>query len=103
MLEHRDSSLAYTALHTFRTTKQAEVFAVIVSFFATYHTVPTSRKLTVLMGWKSRNAGAMALRRLVNDGLLVRRDTPGGRFLLVPANIQSLNAQKPPKSVKSKS
>lgn len=82
---------------TYRSPRQARVFAVILAYFARYQCVPSYRALMAEMGWASLNAPAKTMRQLVGDGLLVWRQTPRGKAMLVPAHVRPVNRVKPTK------
>jgi hypothetical protein len=82
------------ANYAFRSPKQAQVFAFVLSYFTQYGCIPSLRAMCAHFGWSSRMTATKATRRLESAGLLVRlrpRNGTGGRSLLVPVGVKVLN------------
>lgn len=81
-----------------RSRSQAQTFAVIADYFDQNSRVPTYRELAHMFGWASTNASFRAVQTLIAAGAIIKRPTPGGGFVLVPAGRRVSNKRGKPRA-----
>jgi len=85
-------STAYTA----RTESQSFAFHLVAQYYAQFHCIPSCRMLARLANWKSHNAAAGQIKRMIATGLIVKQIGPDGRRVLSLAGVKTRNKTRNP-------